>query len=118
MLKETLVQISVRVPSRVREALEARTRVEGHRYPAVLAAALLERALLASPSSAGGELAPRALLRALATLLRGELREDGAGLLVVAPSTTSPSAIEWLTGLLAKCPALAGVKVTVSAEKS
>lgn len=105
--------MSVRVPPRVREALEARTRAEGHRYPAVLAAALLERSL-AVPSPAGGELAPRALLLALATLLRGELRDDGAGLLVVAPSTTSPSAIEWLSGLLAKCPALTGVKVTVS----
>lgn len=114
MPKTKRLPLSLRISEHAAHTLKQRTDREGHRYPAVLAASLLERALVAPAVQVAPDEPPAiAMLRGLAGSIGGELRVDETGVLLVTRPGTSSGAVEWLRSVLPKNPAFAGMKLSV-----
>ena len=98
----------------VRQALNERAAREGHRYPLAFAASLLERAILSpAPSASSAEPETVVMLREVARAFGASLEVTSEGMTLIMPAGLSSGAVGWVASMLAKCPVLVGVKLTV-----
>lgn len=96
-------------------ALHARAEREGHRYPLTLAATLLERALLSSPSPAG-ESPWLTALRGFARCMGARVEVEGERVSLVLKEGTAEGERGWTAKRIEeRCPPPAGVVFEVKA---
>ncbi len=95
MLKTKRVALSVRVSEHARDALYRKAEREGHRYPAALAAVLLERAV-EEPAAGTGRGEWLSDMGALARVFGGKVSVEGDRVILTLEPKTTATAVEWL----------------------